>query len=255
MVSGGKYFNGDEVHLIDVSLVPIIRQNAAIQPHLNYSIYEGTPKLEAYAANLAQLESFQKCTTADYDELFVESCKRRHSFFLTLNQKPVVWLASHCPFCIRVLCFLEQKKIAFEVRNVDLENKDEEFLKISPLEKVPLVQIGDKVLFESKAILEYFDEVLGNSTLPVDPLEKAQLRAYLSLVDELQIFWFNMKTKEQIDEWIKKAQGHLERISNGLPEDATYFSGNGFGFADSILAPALRSFQFFQGLLKVDLIK
>jgi glutathione S-transferase len=46
------------------------------------------------------------------------------------------------------------------------------------------LQIGDKVLFESKAILEYFDEVLGNSTLPVDPLEKASLRAYLSLMDE-----------------------------------------------------------------------
>lgn len=45
LTSENKYFNGNEVHLIDISFIPIIRQNMALQPLLNYNLYEGTPKV------------------------------------------------------------------------------------------------------------------------------------------------------------------------------------------------------------------
>ena len=49
---------------------------------------------------------------------------------------------------------------------------------MSPLGKVPLLKINDKVIFESNVILEFVDEIYPPSFLPGHPLEKAECRAW-----------------------------------------------------------------------------
>ena len=62
---------------------------------------------------------------------------------------------------------LHEKGVGFETREVDLENKSEEFLAASPTGKVPVVVVDGDSLHESNVVNEYLDEVLdGPHPLP-----------------------------------------------------------------------------------------
>jgi glutathione S-transferase len=99
-------------------------------------------------------------------------------------------LISHklCPYVQRAVIALKEKGVPFERIDIDLDNKPDWFLKISPLGKVPVLQVGDKAVFESAVILEYLEETLPNPLHPKNPLTRAEHRAwiefgYLSLLD------------------------------------------------------------------------
>ena len=63
-----------------------------------------------------------------------------------------------CPYVQRAAIVLAEKDVPFERINVDLANKPDWFKAISPTGKVPLLKVGDEVLFESSAIVEYLEE-------------------------------------------------------------------------------------------------
>ena len=90
-------------------------------------------------------------------------------------------LISHhlCPFVQRAAIALAEKGVAFERINVDLANKPDWFLAISPLGKVPLLKVGERVIFESAVILEYLEETEANPLHPADPLKRAEHRAWI----------------------------------------------------------------------------
>jgi glutathione S-transferase len=90
-------------------------------------------------------------------------------------------LVSHplCPYVQRAVITLHEKQIPHEREYVDLAQKPDWFLALSPLGKVPLLLVGDAVLFESAVICEYLDEVTPGSLHPVDPLLKARHRAWI----------------------------------------------------------------------------
>jgi len=62
-----------------------------------------------------------------------------------------------CPYVQRAAIALAEKGVPFERRDVDLANKPDWFEAISPLGKVPLLQVDDEVLFESAVIVEYLE--------------------------------------------------------------------------------------------------
>ncbi len=79
---------------------------------------------------------------------------------------------------------LHEKGVGFETHEVDLENKSEEFLKISPTGKVPVVVVEGDVLYESNVVNQYLDEVAdGPELLPRDPKERAYARIWMSHAD------------------------------------------------------------------------
>jgi glutathione S-transferase len=68
---------------------------------------------------------------------------------------PKLTLISHhlCPYVQRAAIALRENDIPFERRNIDLANKPDWFLKLSPLGKVPVLVVNDDaVLFESSVI-------------------------------------------------------------------------------------------------------
>ena len=68
---------------------------------------------------------------------------------------PKLTLISHhlCPYVQRAAIALLEKDVPFERRNIDLANRPDWFLKLSPLGKVPVLVIDhDVVLFESTVI-------------------------------------------------------------------------------------------------------
>src|SRR5260221_14501886 len=80
-------------------------------------------------------------------------------------------LISHklCPYVQRAVIALTEKGVAFERIDIDLANKPEWFLKISPLGKVPVLTVatdgGEVALFESNVICEYIEETQAGAKL------------------------------------------------------------------------------------------
>src|SRR6185369_418863 len=95
-------------------------------------------------------------------------------------------LISHklCPYVQRAVIALTEKGVPFERIDIDLANKPDWFLKISPLGKVPVLLVetadGEAALFESNVICEYIEDTQGGAKLhPQDPLHRAQHRAWM----------------------------------------------------------------------------
>ena len=81
---------------------------------------------------------------------------------------------------------LQEKGADFEVREVDLQNKSEEFLRVSPTGKVPVLAVDDgDALYESNAVNQYLDEVYDSkSLLPEEAKQRAFARVWMVSADE-----------------------------------------------------------------------
>lgn len=158
-------------------------------------------------------------------------------------------LVSHelCPFVQRAAIALDEKGVAFERVNVDLANKPDWFLRISPLGKVPLLEVGDAVIFESAVILEYLEETQPNPLHPADPLRRAEHRAWMefgsSILSDLWNFYnaaddLTLQAKAAI---LAKKFERLEQRLGGGP----YFDGARFSLVDAVFGPVFRYFDAF----------
>src|SRR3954468_10360647 len=94
---------------------------------------------------------------------------------------PRLRLISHklCPYVQRAVIALTEQGVAFERIDIDLANKPNWFLAISPLRKTPVLQAGDTAIFESAVILEYLEETQPKPLHPADPLRRAEHRAWI----------------------------------------------------------------------------
>jgi glutathione S-transferase len=80
---------------------------------------------------------------------------------------------------------LHEKGIDFEVHEVDLSNKSEEFLSVSPYGKVPVLRVNGTSLYESNIVNEYLDEVYDSPKLmPEDPEQRALVRSWMAFADD-----------------------------------------------------------------------
>ena len=80
---------------------------------------------------------------------------------------------------------LHEKGIDFEVHEVDLSNKSEEFLSVSPYGKVPVLRVNGTSLYESNIVNEYLDEVYDSPRLmPENPEERALVRSWMAFADD-----------------------------------------------------------------------
>ncbi|XP_061672265.1 glutathione S-transferase theta-1a [Syngnathoides biaculeatus] len=89
--------------------------------------------------------------------------------------------------CRSLFMFAKANAIPFQFKLVDLakgEQYGEEFGKISPIRKVPVMKDGDFVLTESVAILQYLVEkhasFLADHWYPADLRQRARVNEYLS---------------------------------------------------------------------------
>ena len=88
--------------------------------------------------------------------------------------QPKLTLISHhlCPYVQRAAIALNEKGVEFERKNIDLNNKPDWFLKLSPLGKVPILVVDDEtVLFESSVIAQYVNEITGGDLLSADTFD------------------------------------------------------------------------------------
>jgi glutathione S-transferase len=158
--------------------------------------------------------------------------------------KPKLISFKLCPFVQKAVLTLLTKGVDFDIEYIDLENPPEWFKKISPLGKVPVLQVGDQVLFESSVIVEYLDEVYGQPLHPSDPLIKAQNRSWMEFGNECLYNSFNLivaPDQAGFDEQRETLINKLDQLEQKL-EDSTYFNGEAISLVDLSFTP------FFQRL-------
>ena len=151
-----------------------------------------------------------------------------------------------CPFVQRSVITLLEKDIPFRRTNIDLANKPDWFLQISPLGKVPVLHIDGNTLFESAVINEYLDEITPPSMHPQDALQKAMNRAWIEFGSELSNLSFRMLTTQdnsELESAFKTLRERLTFLDRNL--DATpFFNGAAFSLIDAAYAPVFIRLEY-----------
>jgi glutathione S-transferase len=102
----------------------------------------------------------------------------------------VFYYGSGSPFAWRVWLALEHKKLPYELRVMSFDKgdlKQPAFQALTPRGKVPLIQDGDYVLYESTAIMEYLQDAYpssGAALFPADPKPRGIGRRLIREADE-----------------------------------------------------------------------
>lgn len=127
----------------------------------------------------------------------------------------------------------------FETREVDLANKSEEFLSVSPTGKVPVVVADGDSLYESNVVNQYLDEVFESPRLlPEDPKERACARILMASADDdffPAVFVASIGgergfSEESIAEASEKLKISLAALENRL--EGREYMVDGFSLAD-----------------------
>jgi glutathione S-transferase len=93
--------------------------------------------------------------------------------------------ARFSPFAQRVRLALLEKGIEFWHTEIDLADKPEWFLVISPRGEVPVIRHEDRFVADSTVILEYLEDVYPTPSLrPRDPGKRALSRLWTEFADE-----------------------------------------------------------------------
>ena len=120
---------------------------------------------------------------------------------------------------------LHEKGMSFEAREVDLEDKSEEFLAASPTGKVPVVVVDGDSLYESNVVNQYLDEVSGDPALmPEDAKKRAHARIWMASADDNfypAVFIASVGrergfSEERVSEALEKLKAVLGRLEERL---------------------------------------
>ncbi len=158
------------------------------------------------------------------------------------------------------MILLRAKDIEFDVTYINLQDKPDWFLELSPHGKVPVLKVGDEVLFESNAIAEYLDEEVPPRLHPEDPLARAKNRAWTDYVPTFAGAMSSIhysKSKEEMEQAVADAPEKLAKIEGALEgrgNDGPYFNGPDLALVDAAYAPFLQRHLFVDRVLKNKVI-
>ena len=161
---------------------------------------------------------------------------------------PEFHLISHhlCPYVQRAVIVLTEKNIPHKRSYIDLANKPDWFNKISPLGRVPILQTGTSVLFESQVIAEYLNEITPGSLHPSDPLDKARHRAWIEFASEtLNAIggFYNAPNSGAFEAKRAALRAKFERIEPEIT--GPLFAGEEFHMIDGIWGTVFRYIDVF----------
>ncbi len=172
-------------------------------------------------------------------------------------------LISHklCPYVQRAVIALNEKGVPFERVDIDLANKPDWFLKLSPLGKVPVLVVrsddGEVALFESNVICEYIEDTQGGrktasagcrcSGRSTGPGWNSARRSSSEL-------WGLETTGDAAVFEAKRVAvaAKFARVEEALGS-GPFFAGEKFSLVDAVFAPIFRYFDVFDELIDLSI--
>lgn len=160
-----------------------------------------------------------------------------------------ITLISHalCPYVQRIAIALLEKGVPHDRITVDLANKPDWFLALSPLGRTPVLQVGGAALFESAAILEFLEDTQPNPLHPADPVERARHRVWIGFGSEClnDIAGFYAAPDNATLERKAAALHAGFRVVQGQLGSGPWFADKRFSLVDAVFAPVFRYFDTF----------
>jgi glutathione S-transferase len=162
----------------------------------------------------------------------------------------------------RAVIVLRAKAIAFEVTYIDLREKPDWFLAISPHGKVPVLQVDGEPLFESNAIAEYLDEAEPPRLHPESLEKRARNRAWTDFVPTFAAALsgtYYVRDDADIDARLATARDRLGKLEEALRlergNEGPYFNGPELSLVDAAYAPFLQRFSHVERWLRRGLLR
>ena len=158
-------------------------------------------------------------------------------------------LVSHhlCPYVQRAIISLTEKQVRHERIYVDLANKPDWFMGISPLGKTPVLTVGETAVFESAVILEYLEETQGSPLHPADPLSRAEHRSWIevgsAILNDIAGF-YNAPDAVSFAAKAEAMKAKFARVEERLVGQP-WFDGKTFHLVDAVFGPVFRYFDTF----------
>ena len=166
-----------------------------------------------------------------------------------------------CPWVQRAAIVLREKKIDFEFRHIEPDNRPDWFLAISPHKKVPVLRLDERVsLFESNAIAEFLDETVAPRLAPEDPLLRAVNRAWTDYVPtfaELVTATAYADSETDYDKAAARIPVPFERLEKALEKQGSgpFFNGERYALVDAAYVPFLQRYLFLDRIRKLGHIE
>ncbi len=165
----------------------------------------------------------------------------------------------------RVRIALNLKGMEYAQKNYRLthdEHKTEEFLAKNPQGLIPALEVGDKIVTQSTAIIEYLDSLQADvPLLPANPDERARVQAIVFAIAceihpllNLRILKYLKNDLAQDQDgvntwyyhWIREEFTALERKLSSDPETGKFCHGDTPGIADCYLVPQVYNANRFK---------
>ncbi len=156
--------------------------------------------------------------------------------------------AQVCPYAHRSRLALAEKGLAFTLSEIDLADKSQRFLDISPYGKVPVLLHNGRTVYESAIVNEYLNDTFPTpALLPDDPFRRAQARIWIDYFDNkfLDIYYDAMFNKDRAKdaEYREKIETGFRFIENEgmakLSGDGPYWLGATLSLVDLAYYPFL----------------
>ena len=165
-------------------------------------------------------------------------------------------LISHrlCPYVQRAAIVMLEADIPFERIDVDLSNKPDWFLKISPLGKTPALDVDGTILFESQVIAEYLYETKAPGIHSPDPLERARQRSWIefgSATLNSIAGLYNAADRSSFEEKRNDIRAKIERLE--IEVSGPYFEGETFRLVDGVWGTVMRYFDVIEEVVPLAL--
>ncbi|MEO8410427.1 MAG: glutathione S-transferase [Propionivibrio sp.] len=159
------------------------------------------------------------------------------------------------PYVRKARAVLAEKKMDYEFEVDSPWLSETRVPNINPLGKIPALVLDDEtVLFDSRVIVEYLDNVAPNNKLmPTPNRERTEVKRWEALADGIcdaaaLIFLERKRTAKQQDPaWITRQEGKIARSLEYMAEqlgDNVWCMGNHFSLADIAISCALGYLAF-----------
>jgi glutathione S-transferase len=152
-------------------------------------------------------------------------------------------LISHklCPYVQRAVISLTEKGVPFERIDIDLSNKPEWFLRVSPLGKTPVLLVGDTAIFESAVILEYLEDTQSPALHPSEALARAEHRAFIefgsAILNDIAGV-YAAANEAAFNAKVATLREKFMRVESRLR--TPWFDGARFSLVDAVFGPVFR---------------
>src|SRR6218665_368700 len=164
-----------------------------------------------------------------------------------------------CPYTQRAAIQLAEKGLDATRTYINLADKPDWFMQLSPLGKVPVLRVGDTVVFETAVICEYIEEatVDREPMWPAHAADRARHRAWAEFASTViaDVFGFYMAPDEVAFERKRsELAGRFAHLERQLVGSGPFFGGERFGLVDAAFAPIFRLLETFDRIADFRLL-